>query len=110
MPRAPSRLLNGSTESRPTSSSRADSAQEYFVDVAPRPIFAGLKRSDDRMLCGVKMFGGMAIRRGVAAADMSAGQAKPEVDPGGPHLQTFLTAVRAGNDVVVNLVEVLAGL
>ena len=40
---------------------------------------------------------------------MSARQAKPEVDPGGPNLQTILAAIRAGGDVVINLIEVSAG-
>ena len=40
---------------------------------------------------------------------MAAGQAKSQMDPGRTHLQTFLAAIRAGNDVVVNLIEVRAG-
>jgi len=33
------------------------------------------------------------IFRGVAAADMSARQAKPQVDPGVAHFETFFAAV-----------------
>ena len=57
---------------------------------------------------GVKMFHGVAIRRRVTAADMSTRQTKSQVDPGRTDLQTFLTSVRAGNDVGINLIEVPA--
>jgi hypothetical protein len=86
----------------------SDSAQENFIDITPRPIFPRLKGSNDGMRGGVKMFRGVAIRRRVTAADMSARQAKSQVDPGRTDLQTFLTPVRAGNDISVNLIEVRA--
>jgi hypothetical protein len=93
--------------SRPPRSVRSSvSAQEHFVHVTPRPIFARLKRSNDRMGGGVKMFRGVAIRRRVAATDMSAGKAKPQVDPGRTDLQTILAPVRARDDVGIDLIEV----
>ena len=57
---------------------------------------------------GVKMFRGVAIRRGITATHVSARQAKPQVDPGRTDLQTFLTPVRARDYVIVNLIEVCA--
>jgi hypothetical protein len=57
---------------------------------------------------GVKMFRGVAIRRRVAATDMSTRQAKAEVDPGRTYLQTILTPLRARNDVGIDLIEVQA--
>jgi len=82
--------------------------QKHFIHVTPRPIFTRLKGSHDRVAGGVKMFGGVAIRRRVAAAHMSAGQTEPQVDPGRTDFQTFLTAVRAGNDIGIDLIEVRA--
>jgi hypothetical protein len=84
-------------------------AQEHFIDITPRPIFAGLKGLNNRMSGRVKMFRGVTIRRRITATHMAAGQAKSEVDPGRTDLQTFLAAIRAGNDVVVNLIQVRAG-
>jgi hypothetical protein len=86
----------------------SDSAQENFIDVTPRPIFTRLKRSNDGMRGRVKMFRGVAIRRRVTATHMSARQAKSQMDPGRTDLQTFLTPVRTGNDVMINLIEVCA--
>jgi hypothetical protein len=83
-----------------------DSTQKHFVHVTPRPILPRLKRSNDRVPSGVKMFRGVAIRRRVAATDVSARQAKAEVDPGRTHLQTILTPVRARSDVRIDLIEV----
>jgi hypothetical protein len=85
------------------------SAQKDFIHVTPRPIFTRLKGSNDRVSGCVKMFRGVAIRRRVAAAHMSAGQAQPQVDPGRTNLQTFLTPLRAGNDVGIDLIEMRAG-
>jgi hypothetical protein len=55
---------------------------------------------------GVIMFRGVAVRRRVATADMSAGEAEPQMNPGRTDLQTVLTPICAGNDVVSNLVQV----
>jgi hypothetical protein len=40
--------------------------------------------------------GGVPPWRGVAAADVTAGQAQPQVDPPGAGRQALLTAVRGG--------------
>ena len=85
-----------------------DSTQEHFVDVTPCPIFARLKRSDDRMAGGVKMFRRVTVWRGIAAAHVSARQAESQVDPGRTHLQTFLATIRAGDNVIVNLIQMRA--
>lgn len=54
---------------------------------------------------GVKMFRGVPIGRGIAAPYMSARQTEPQVDPGRTGLQALLTAVRARNDVGINLTK-----
>jgi hypothetical protein len=55
----------------------------------------------------VKMLGGMFVLRGIAAAHVSAFQAKPQVHPGVAHLQTFFAAIPAGSDFA-DLLDVLA--
>jgi hypothetical protein len=55
------------------------------------------------------MFLGVAIRRRVATTHTSARQTEPQMDPGRTDPQTFLAAIRAGCDVIANLIEVGAG-
>src|SRR5262245_21649633 len=54
---------------------------------------------------GAKMLGGVAVRGGVAAADVAGGATQPQVHPDRACLQAFLAAARAGrhvaNDVFV---------
>jgi hypothetical protein len=52
-----------------------------LVRVAPRPGFARLDRSNERMRLVLIMLARMPLRRGIAAADMSAGEAHPQVKP-----------------------------
>ena len=47
------------------------------------------------MLGLAKVFGGMSIFRRIAAADVTASKAFPQVDPGIAHLQTLLAALAA---------------
>ena len=56
--------------------------QLRLIDVAPGPPLAGLERRDHRVARVVEMLRGVAARRAVAAADVTAGQAEAEVDPG----------------------------
>jgi hypothetical protein len=44
----------------------------------------------------MKVFGGVLVLRGVAAADMSANQAHSQMDPGVAHPYAVLTLVRLG--------------
>jgi hypothetical protein len=43
-----------------------------LVDEAPPPILARLVRADQRVLGGAEVLAGVAVRRRVAAADVSA--------------------------------------
>ena len=45
--------------------------------VAIKPLFTGLEARDDRMTRGVKMFGGVLVRRAVTTADVPAFGAAP---------------------------------
>src|ERR1700694_2316061 len=62
-----------------------------LVDIAPAPVLAGLQGLHDR----VSMRPGMPHGRRIAAADVPARQAQPQVHPRCAEPQTFLTAVRA---------------
>jgi len=57
---------------------------------------------------GVEMFGGVFIRRLVAAAHVPTNTANAQMDPPTPALQAFLAAVSAGFDIL-DLVEMGAG-
>jgi hypothetical protein len=52
-----------------------------LVDVAPTPVLARLDRSDDRARGRVMVRGRVANGRAIAAADMAAGEADPEMQP-----------------------------
>jgi hypothetical protein len=53
-----------------------------LVDITPAPIFARLDGTDDGMAGRVIVLGGVPVLGGIAASDMAAKQAKPEMDPG----------------------------
>jgi hypothetical protein len=50
---------------------------------------------DDRVAGGLEVLGGVAARRAVAAADVAACQAEPQVDPVASGRETFLASRRA---------------
>jgi hypothetical protein len=45
------------------------------------------------MLGSMKMFGGMFVLGGIAAADVAACETQPQVNPRVSHFETFLTAL-----------------
>src|SRR6185369_4493226 len=82
--------------------------EEHLVHIAPRPVLPRLERLDDRVLAPVEVFRGVLVLRGITAADMAAGEAEPEVDPGVPHLQALLATLRGVRAHVFDLVEMRA--
>jgi hypothetical protein len=50
------------------------------------------------MFALVEVFGGVFVLRGIAAPNMAAAQALPQMDPGIAHLQTFLATFATGFD------------
>ena len=56
----------------------------------------------------MKVLGGVLSGRGVATADVPAGEAKPEMDPTLPGLQAFLAAFGRGGGYCVDLIEMRA--
>src|SRR3569623_685540 len=71
-----------------------------LVDIAPAPALGRIIAFDDRVTGRMEMRGRVAVRRIVAAADMAAAAAQPQMDPGAADLQAFLAAARAGRDLV----------
>src|SRR4029077_305955 len=53
----------------------------------------------------MEVLGGVLVLRRVAAADVAAGEAEPEVDPGVAHLQALLATPSVGFDVL-DLIQV----
>ena len=51
------------------------------------------------MVLGVKMFCGVLVFRTIAAADVAAGEAEPQVDPVVADFEAILAAVGAGRDL-----------
>ena len=74
--------------------------EQHFIDVTPAPPLRRIVALDHGMSGGVKMFGRMPIRGIVAAADMPAGAADPQMQPAAAALQAFLAAERARRDVL----------
>jgi len=64
-----------------------------FVDIAPQPSLSWLERANHRMVNRLVVLRGVFVFRRVAAADVAAVQAEPQVDPGITHGQAFLASV-----------------
>ena len=56
--------------------------EKHFIDVAPTPPLGRIVALDDRMLGGMEVLRGMPPGRLVAASDMTASPANPQVHPG----------------------------
>src|ERR1700693_5406241 len=70
-----------------------------LVDIAPAPILSRFEGLDDRVPAVVEMLPRMPMRRGVAAADVTAGQAQAQMHPPRPNSQAILAALGARDDV-----------
>src|SRR4051794_35548920 len=70
--------------------------KEQVIRVAIAPLLTGLKRFDDRVLRGVKVFGRVLIRRAITAADVAADFAQAQMNPAVTCLQAIFTAFGAG--------------
>ncbi len=77
-----------------------------FVDEAPLPVSAG-KRLHDGVSRRFEVFGGMLVRRRIAASDMPANQAHPQLDPAVSCFQALFAALRV-RCYVSNLVKMSA--
>src|SRR5262245_23306715 len=84
--------------------------EEQLVDIAPAPILAGLEALHHRMLRRLEMLGRVLARRLIAATDMAANQAHPQMDPATMRLQAFLAALRRARRDVADLIKMVAAL
>src|SRR4051812_3286404 len=73
--------------------------EHHLVDITPAPAFRRIIALDDRMLGCMEMFCGVPVRGIVAAADMAAGAADPQVQPDAAGLQALFAAERARRHV-----------
>src|SRR5664279_927692 len=73
--------------------------EQHLVDITPAPPFRRIVALDDRMPGGVEMLRRVLVGRIVAAADMTAAAADPQMQPYAAVLQAFLAAERARRDV-----------
>src|SRR5258705_5536129 len=69
--------------------------EQHFVDIAPAPAFRRIVAFDHGMAGGMEMRGGVLVWRIVAAADMAAAAADPQMQPLASALQALLAAERA---------------
>jgi hypothetical protein len=67
-----------------------------FVGVAPDPIFTRLDRADERMVCAAEMLGSVFVFRRIAATDVRALKAEPQMDPSISRLDAVFTYVFVG--------------
>jgi hypothetical protein len=76
-------------------SAKTNSSDQFtgldLVHITPDPAFPRLDRADERMLCFVEMLGSVLVLRRVAAANMPARQAQPQMYPGVAGFDTVLT-------------------
>jgi hypothetical protein len=80
-----------------------------LVHVAPRPVLARFERGDDRVVTGRGVFGGVLVGGGVAAADVTAGAANPQMNPPTADAKAVLAALELIRGVDLDLIEVSAG-
>src|SRR6266481_7807458 len=73
---------------------------DEIVEVAVRPLLVWLERPDGRMAGLVEVLRRVLVRRIVAAADVTASHAEPEVDPLVSRVEAFLAASAARLDRV----------
>src|ERR1700730_4980137 len=69
--------------------------EQHFIDITPAPAFRRIITLDDRVSGGVEMFGCVLFGRIVAAADVAATAADPQMQPLAAALQALLAAERA---------------
>jgi len=73
---------------------------EEIVRVAVAPAFAPFERADHRVRRSAVVLGGVLVLGVVAASDVSALQAEPEMHPRVTGGETFLAAIRGVRAVV----------
>src|SRR5271157_1403620 len=89
-----------------------ESARQFsgieFVHVTPDPALAGLDGAHQRMLRAMKVFGGVLVLRGIAAAHIAAFKAQSQMHPGVAELDAIFADVHLGV-LDFDLIEMCAG-
>jgi hypothetical protein len=67
--------------------------QLNLVDETPTPIFARLDGPHNRVLDRVKVLRGVLVLRGIAATNISADHAEPQMNPRVAHFYAFFAYV-----------------
>jgi hypothetical protein len=107
-PTAGSTCPAGSLSATPTRQSAIVSDLD-LIHVAPPPVLVGLEGLHDRVLGRVEVPRRVMVGRRIAAADVAAGQTKPQVDPPIAGAKTLLApARRPGLHILLHLHEVRA--
>src|SRR5713226_7600235 len=73
--------------------------EHHFIDITPAPTLRRIIALNDRMFGGVEMPGRVFVGGIVAAADVTAGAADPQMQPHTAGPQAFLATERARRDV-----------
>src|SRR5205823_5183054 len=87
---------------------RLDRVLDDAIDVAPAPRLARLAGADHGVRRRMEVARGVLVLRIVAAADVAARQAHPQVDPRVARFQAFLAAVGVAGARSVDLMKVRA--
>lgn len=78
----------------------------YVIHETVSPVFAGLKRLNNRVSAVGGVLPCVTIRGRIAATDMTARKADPQVEPAAADAQAVLTASRGRRRYVANLRDV----
>jgi len=71
----------------------------HLIHKTPHPVLARFDGLHDGMFCGVKMFRCVLVFGRIAASDMAALAAKPQVNPTIAHLQAFFATCALWPDI-----------
>jgi hypothetical protein len=82
----------------------APGIEDDLVDVAPPPILPRLEGADDRVLRGVEVLAGVPVLGVIAAADVAADHAQPQMDPGVAQRQALLAPLRRARGDFADLI------
>src|SRR5919198_5820275 len=83
--------------------------ERHLVDVAPRPVLAGLQGAHDRMVARGGVLARMLVGGGVAAADVAARSANAQVHPPPADPEAVLAPGNRLRRIDSDLVQVGAG-
>ena len=99
----------GSSSIGSSGNCKASVLRERVVGIAVEPLFARLRRCDHRMLCRVRVFGCVRVRRAVAAERRAAVLTRPQVDPSRMDVDALVALAMCGVRDVRDRADMPAG-